>query len=385
MLRRPLCLSAFLCLLILTLLPSRSFAASEHGLAGGTPVAKLTNQPDSWFQDNTNRSYVDNIVSWQNANGGWWKDYDASHPRPPVVATQPNGGPPGDDGGVWHRVSTIDNDATYSELRVIARAARVLGDQKYKDSFVHGLHYLEGAQYPNGGWPQRFPLQDNYGRRITFNDDAMTNVVRLMMDVADAKADFAFVSEDERKLAKTAFDKGLECILDCQIKVNGKLTVWCQQHDETTLAPAGGRAYELPSFTASESTGITMLLMDQPDPNQRIRDAVEGAVAWLDANKILGKRFARHRRPIRRRPRCDCCGRSRRPAHVGRGSTIWRPASHSSVAGTGSKKPPSIRSSTSAASDMPGTAPGATKCWPNIPHGKRIGKPTTPATHSAGN
>ena len=281
----------FMCLVVL--LVARAICAADHGVAFGVPVAKLTDQPDSWFKTDQGHQTCDNIVTWQNANGGWWKSYDASNPRPPVVATRPDSGPKGDDDDVWHRVSTIDNDATYSELHVIARAARVLGDEKYKTCFNRGLKYLFDAQYKNGGWPQRFPLQDNYGRHITFNDDAMLGVMRLLKGVIDNEPDDAFVSAEDRTLAKSSFDKGIDCILNCQVRVNGKLTVWCQQHDEVTLAPAGARAYELPSLSGGESSGLTLLLMDLDKPDQRVRDAIEASVAWYKANAITGKRFTR--------------------------------------------------------------------------------------------
>jgi len=278
---------------LLLILSSVAVCNADQGMAFGIPVAKLTDQPDSWFTSDQGRQSVDNIVSWQNANGGWWKTYDASHPRPASVATRPNSGPKGDDDSVWFKVSTIDNNATYSELRIVARAARVLKEEKFKDSFNRGLHYLFEAQYPNGGWPQRYPLQENYGRHITFNDDAMLGVMLLLRDIVDNKPDYAFVSDADRKHAKESFDKGIDCILKCQIKMNGKLTVWCQQHDEVTLAPAGGRAYELPSLTAGESSGLLLLLMDMDKPDKKVRDAIKSAVAWYHSSEIIGKRFIR--------------------------------------------------------------------------------------------
>lgn len=256
-------------------------------------IGRFTDQNDSWFQSEQGHRIVDNIVSWQNQNGGWWKAYDVSNPRPPKVENRPDSGPRGDDDDVWHKVSTIDNNATYSELRVLARAVRILKDDKFRDAFNRGLKYLFDAQYPNGGWPQRFPLQDNYGRHITFNDGAMLGVMRLMKDVADGDADFKFVEEADRTRAMQAWEKGLDCILNCQVKINGKLTVWCQQHDEVTLAPASARAYELPSLCSSESAGLVMFLMDLDKPDQRIRDAVDGANARFESSKLTGIRLQR--------------------------------------------------------------------------------------------
>jgi pectinesterase len=94
-----------------------------------------------------------------------------------------------------------------------------------------------------------------------------------------------------RKLAKNAFDKGIDCILKTQIKVNGQLTVWCAQHDEFTLAPANARAYELASFSGAESVGITQLLMDISNPSKEITAAIKGAIKWFEDNKITGIRL----------------------------------------------------------------------------------------------
>ena len=90
------------------------------------------------------------------------------------------------------------------------------------------------------------------------------------------------------KRARTAFDKGVECILKTQVKQNGKLTVWCAQHDEHTLAPAKARAYELPSLSGAESDNIVLLLMSIPDPSAEIIASVEAAIAWFKASKIIG-------------------------------------------------------------------------------------------------
>jgi len=252
-------------------------------------IHSLVDKPDAWFTTAEGRRIVDNILSWQNADGGWWKNYDPRNSRGPLRPDPRSA--PGDKDSVWHRVSTFDNDATHSEMRVLARAYRVTGKEACRQAFERGLAYIFEAQYPNGGWPQRFPLQDNYGRRITFNDDAMTGVMALLKDIADAKPDFAFVPDEQRRQAKQAFDRGVEVILKCQINFNGKLTVWCQQHDEVTFAPAGGRAYELPSLCGGESADIVLLLMSIEHPDARIRRSIEAAVAWYESAKITGKRW----------------------------------------------------------------------------------------------
>jgi pectinesterase len=261
--------------------------ATGAGAASAAAVRDFRDRPDEWFRTDEGRRVVDNIVTWQTPTGGWWKAYDPTTPGPAA----PDGkGAAVDKNDSWHQVGTIDNDATYTEMRILGRAIRVTGNPAYKDSFQRGLAFLFKSQYANGGWPQRFPLQNNYGRHITYNDGAMTGVMNVLMDVAEGKPDFAFVSAEDRERARKAFDKGIECILGTQVKVDGKPTVWCQQHDEVTLAPAAARAYELPSLSGSESAEIVLVLMRVPKPDERVRQGVEGAVRWFDAAKITGKR-----------------------------------------------------------------------------------------------
>jgi PelA/Pel-15E family pectate lyase len=267
--------------------------AAQPAAAGALAIGKLVNLRDDWFKSLENLKIVDNVCSWQNANGGWWKAYDVSTPRPEKLPEAKGAGPPGDTTDAWHRTSTIDNGATYSEMRLLARAHRVTGDRKYADAFNRGLKFLFDAQYANGGWPQRYPIEQNYGHHITYNDDAMVGVLRLLRDVTDRKPDFALVSDADRQHARQSFDKGVDCILSTQVKVGGKLTAWCQQHDAQTLAPAKARAYELPSLCSAESASIVSLLMSIDKPDDRMKRSIEAAVAWFEASKITGKRVER--------------------------------------------------------------------------------------------
>jgi PelA/Pel-15E family pectate lyase len=248
-------------------------------------------RPEGWYGTKEARELADILVSWQNANGGWWKKYDPTRPRPAELpAPDEHDGPPGDTEGVWRPSSTFDNDATYMEMRILAKVYTAGGGEKYREAFMRGLGFVLEAQYPSGGWPQRFPLQDNYGRAITYNDGAMTNVMGLLRDIVDRRPDVAFVPEGERERCKAALAKGIDRTLALQVRVRGELTAWCQQYDPGTFVPAGARAYELPSLSACESAEIVMFLMELPDPDERVRAAVEGAVRWFRASAIEGKR-----------------------------------------------------------------------------------------------
>ncbi|MBZ5617609.1 MAG: pectate lyase [Acidobacteriia bacterium] len=81
--------------------------------------------------------------------------------------------------------------------------------------------------------------------------------------------------------------------LKTQVKVAGKLTAWCAQHDEKTLLPAKARAYEHPSLSGSETVGTVQFLMGIDHPSPEVTRAIQAAIAWFDAVRITGIRLER--------------------------------------------------------------------------------------------
>lgn len=175
-------------------------------------------------------------------------------------------------------------------MRILAKEFRKNGGKKYHEAFHKGLKFCLDAQYENGGWPQYFPKAKGYRTHVTFNDNAMVKVIELLREVA-SKDDFSFVEEGLRKRAGESVKKGVACILKCQIRVNGKPTVWCAQHDEETLKPAKARSYELPSFSGNESVGLVRFLMSIKEPSEEVKASVEGAVQWFRDHQITGYRL----------------------------------------------------------------------------------------------
>jgi PelA/Pel-15E family pectate lyase len=181
-------------------------------------------------------------------------------------------------------IGTIDNNATTTELRFLARVqARAPGADgaRYRDSFLKGLRYLFDAQYPNGGFPQVYPLEGGYHDAITFNDDALVDVAGLLGSVAARQGDYAFVPPAVASQAQGAVDKVLQLILATQVVAGGVPTAWGQQHDALTLAPVGARNFEPPALVSRESAGVLGFLMALPDPSPQVVSAVHAGAAWL--------------------------------------------------------------------------------------------------------
>ncbi|OQA02883.1 MAG: Pectic acid lyase [Planctomycetes bacterium ADurb.Bin401] len=239
------------------------------------------NQPQ--YQKNQVKEIADNILLYQRDNGGWPKNYDMR-----AVLTELQKQEILKAKSLKH--TTFDNSTTFSQIRYLAKAYQTVKDERYKQSALAGIDFTLSAQYDNGGWPQFYPLLDNYTTHITFNDGAMIGIMNLFKDILDNEPFFSFVDDARRKKIKKAFDKGLDCILRCQIQEDGNLIGWCQQHDERDFTPAKARAYELPAICNAEGAQITIFLMGLDNPTQQVINAVDGAVKWFEQSKILGIR-----------------------------------------------------------------------------------------------
>jgi len=229
---------------------------------------------------------AENILLYQRETGGWPKNYDRKQELTEAQRLRVLNDKAKND-------STIDNGATHTEIRLLADAFQKTRDERFKQAALQGIRYLLDGQYDNGGWPQQFPDPKGYARYITFNDNAMIGVMSLLRDVADGKEAFAFVPGEMRRQCGQAVRRGIDCILKCQINVDGKPTVWCAQHDHVTFEPRKARSYELASLSGGESVGVVRFLMQIEDPSDEVIRAIEGAVAWFERSKLQGIRLVR--------------------------------------------------------------------------------------------
>jgi PelA/Pel-15E family pectate lyase len=243
------------------------------------------NQAAEWFASEEARRGADSIVSFQTPAGGWSKNTTMTE-RPRRLGER-FGYETGYDG-------TLDNDATINQLRFLAKAIAAAPAERsipWQRAFFRGVEYVLTAQYPNGGWPQGWPLPGDYRDAITFNDGAMVNVMRLLGDLAAGRNECALAPPELRQRAAASLARALECVLATQIVVEGRRTVWCQQHDVLTLAPTSARNFEMIAQSSMESAGLTLFLMELPDPNPAVIAAVHGAAAWLEQTALHDKAF----------------------------------------------------------------------------------------------
>lgn len=252
-------------------------------------INPVPNQPV--YKETQLKEIADNILLFQRDNGGWPKNYDMR-----AILTPEQKQKLADTKSVLH--TTFDNSTTYTHIRYLAKVYNLTHEERYRKGCEDGIRFCLNAQFVNGGWAQYFPLEKGYSRHITYNDGAFLGVLKLMQSIATGEPDFSFIDSCLRAKAETSFRKGLECILNSQILDNGRLTVWCQQHDEQTLKPAWARAFEPPVICNGESADIVAFLMSLNKPDARIIQSVRAAVKWFESSKILYTRVQTVKAPV---------------------------------------------------------------------------------------
>jgi PelA/Pel-15E family pectate lyase len=240
---------------------------------------------DAWYASDEAKALADVMLSYQTPAGGWSKHtgYSEGIRKPGMQWTSQN-----EPGKKPHYLGTFDNHSTTEQMNFLANVWLATQREDCKAGFIKGLNYIFAAQYPNGGWPQVYPLEGDYHDDITFNDDAMTHILDLLQSIADKDPCHAFLDEAMRGKAAVALEKGMGCVFKMQVVQDGKKTAWCAQYDPFTLQPAQARKMEPATLSGQESANLLKFLMTIPHPTPELVASIESGLEWLDRVKVTG-------------------------------------------------------------------------------------------------
>ena len=229
---------------------------------------------------------VANILLFQRTNGGWPKDYDilailTESQKRAIEATRDKND------------TSFDNHNIHSQVDYLAKAFLQVKTDACRDACLRGFDFMLNAQYPNGGFPQRYPSPTGYAAHITFNDGVMIGILNVLKDAADGMPHWKWLDVERRQRARHAIDLGIDCLLKCQIRVRGVRTGWCQQHDSQTFDAVPARTFELASICPQDTTEIVRFMMRIDRPEAAFISAVHDAVEWLRQVKLNGLRVDR--------------------------------------------------------------------------------------------
>jgi pectinesterase len=237
----------------------------------------------TWYASAEAQALADKVLDIQKNNGGWMKNIEVSTMSDSDYNTLKSASSKAEH-------SCLDNVATTQEMRFLAKVYQGCKVEKYRESFLKALNMILTAQMKVGGWGQYWPRSGNgsYQDYITFNDDLMTNVLKILRDIYENKGDFADIADETtREKCRAAFDRGLQCIIKCQVDDNGTPAAWCAQHDTIDYLPTEGRPHELPSISGYESAALLSFLMSVENPSEELQNTITTAIEWLSEHTYM--------------------------------------------------------------------------------------------------
>ena len=274
---------------------------------GGAYLKVWERTGDSYYLDAA-RETAHILADAQLASGGWFYNYYLD-PKP--------------DQRFWHRsdlenarfearvrrnTTVFDDDVSQSALRMLMRFDRAA---EFKDDPVHraaayALSHFIQAQYPSGGWPQRYSrpfdaadwpvkrahypdtwsrvhLKADYASFYTLNDSTIPDLIRTMLLAYEVYQDEVYLSSAR---------KGGDFLILAQMP--DPQPGWAQQYD-ADMAPAWARRFEPPAIVTGESMAAARALMSLyiETGESKYREPIPAFLDWLERSKLPDGQHAR--------------------------------------------------------------------------------------------
>jgi PelA/Pel-15E family pectate lyase len=228
---------------------------------------------------------ANNVLLYQRDNGGWVENRDPtrilSADEIAQIAKEKS-----------NPTVSLDNRNVYSQIEYLSAVYLQTGDVRYRDAVVRGFDLTLSLQHKKcGGWPHTVPGSEYYHPYITMADEVTSGMLRTLRKIGDGVPPYGWMNETMRQRARESLKKGDACVLQLQVRQNGKLTGWAGQYHPETLEPVMGRTFELASIVSQESMEMTRYLMGIPNPTPEQVAAIEGAISWFERSAIKGWRI----------------------------------------------------------------------------------------------
>lgn len=176
---------------------------------------------------------------------------------------------------------TYDDDVTQGATRFLLHLYNETHDPAYLPALRRALNFMLISQYPNGGWPQRYPLRyefvhdgfPDYTSYYTLNDNAMNSTIDVLLEAYETLG-----NEEYLEAAK----RGGDFFMIAQ-GPTGKAG-WTDQYD-MNIKPSAGRTHEPASlqvrYTKSTITELEKLFLFTGD--RRYLRPISAALDWMES------------------------------------------------------------------------------------------------------
>ncbi|GFE87741.1 pectate lyase [Steroidobacter agaridevorans] len=152
--------------------------------------------------------------------------------------------------------ATFDDHVTSDAAQFLLRFYSVSHEAAYREPVARALHFLLISQYPNGAWPQRYPLRYEYAHDglpdytsfFTLNDGAAEHNIKVLLQAFDTFADERYWEAARR---------GVDALISLQGPVGQ--ACWAEQYGPD-MRPATARTHEPAGYVVRESRSVIDIL-----------------------------------------------------------------------------------------------------------------------------
>ncbi|MEI7420463.1 MAG: pectate lyase [Prolixibacteraceae bacterium] len=179
---------------------------------------------------------------------------------------------------------TFDDDVTQGATAFLLHLYKVTLDPTYFEPLKKALNFMLIAQYPNGGWPQRFPLRydyahdgfDDYTSNYTLNDDAMNNTINILIEAYEELGNEEYLEAARRGGDFFIISQGPE-----------QLPAWSEQYD-MNIQPDWARTHEPPAFGTRQTAHTVEMLMKLFlfTGDRRYLRPIPATLKWMESSKL---------------------------------------------------------------------------------------------------
>lgn len=177
--------------------------------------------------------------------------------------------------------ATFDDSNTSSATRFLLRFYLTTKEARYRRPLLKALKFILRAQYRNGAWPQRYPLnqefaQDgfpDYTSYYTLNDGSAMGNIEVLVEAYERLGDRRFLQAARRAVEFLVTIQGPE-----------DQAAWAEQYDPKTMRPVKARTHEPAGFVIRESEQVIELLeiFYLMTGERRYLKPIAGCLAWFD-------------------------------------------------------------------------------------------------------
>jgi PelA/Pel-15E family pectate lyase len=179
---------------------------------------------------------------------------------------------------------TFDDNTTQGPTQLLLNLYMETLDPKYRQPLLKALDFILEAQYPNGGWPQRYPLSFEYAHHgykdytsnYTLNDGSLRNCMWVLIDAYERLGDERYF-----EAARRAAD------FLVLVQLPEPQAAWCDQYD-MDLKPAWARTHEPPAILSRQTVNTVKTMLDfyLYTGDKRYLEPVAPALRWMRDSTI---------------------------------------------------------------------------------------------------